>query len=117
MVYIQVLETIQAYGTTVLARQVLFSLNTNSSGSYIPLSVYSESSYSFIADFAPKAGQTFMMMESYSPGSQSMASRHQQWVTMFNIYQGIGRIKFAPATASVTIQPNSEFVLYKYRES
>tara|TARA_B100000214_G_scaffold226373_1_gene164874 strand:+ start:334 stop:1236 length:903 start_codon:yes stop_codon:yes gene_type:complete len=92
-------------------------LETSSSSGAIPLSVYSESSFSFIAEFAPKAGQTFMMMEGYSPGTTGIGARHQQMVTMFYNWQGIGRIKFAPTTASVTIQPNSEFVLYKYKES
>lgn len=90
----------------------------NSTYQVIPLSLYSSSSYCFIADFCPKAGQTFMIMETYSPGGGSpQNNRHQQWVTMHSSSQGINRIKFAPATASATIQANSQFVLYKYRES
>ena len=89
----------------------------NSNYYVMPLSTYSESSYSFIADFCPKAGQTFMMMEGYSPGTSGVGARHQQWITMYNSAQGINRIKFAPATASATIQANSQFLLYKYRES
>ena len=93
--------------------------NSSSSGvSTIPLSVYSESSYQFIADFCPKAGRNFMMIEGFSGGTTgTQNTRHQQRATMFYSWQGINRIKVAPATSSVTIQPNSEFVLYKYRES
>lgn len=90
----------------------------NSTYQVMPLSTYSSTSYCFIADFCPKAGQQFMMMEGYSPGGSSLQNnRHQQWVTMYSSSQGINRIKFAPATASVTIQPNSQFLLYKYKES
>ena len=92
-------------------------LENSSSASALPLSVYSDTGYAFIAHFCPKAGANFMMMEGYAPSTTGVGARHQQWVTMYNSSQGIGRIKFAPATASVTIQPNSNFILYKYRES
>ena len=91
---------------------------TNSTYQVMPLSTYASSSFCFIADFCPKAGQQFMMLDGFSPGGGSpQNNRFQQWVTMYSSSQGINRIKFAPATASVTIQANSQFLLYKYRES
>lgn len=92
-------------------------LDTSASGATIPLSVYSETGYAFIAHFCPTAGKNFMMMEGYAPSTTGVGARHQQWVTMYNSSQGIDRVKIAPATASVTIQPNSNFTLYKFRES
>ena len=91
---------------------------SNSTYQVIPLGLYSSTAYSFIADFCPKAGQQFMMLDGFSPGGSSpQNNRFQQWVTMYSSSQGINRIKFEPSTASATIQANSQFLLYKYRES
>ena len=114
--YTSNIEYTRAYHNSTSTSGAVY-MNTSSSGATIPLSVYSAEGHAFIADFCPKAGANFMMMEGYAPSTTGVGARHQQWVTMYNSSQGIGRIKLAPATASATIQPNSNFILYKYRES
>ena len=53
----------------------------NSTYQVMPLSTYSSTAYCFIADFCPKAGQQFMMLDGFSPGGSSVQNnRFQQWV-------------------------------------
>jgi hypothetical protein len=107
----------RTYHNNTSTSGAVYAITSNGNYSTLPLSVYANVGHAFTAHFAPKQGTNFMMIEGLSTSTTGVGSRHQQFITMFYNWQGMSRFKFSPATASATIQPNSEFLLYKYIES
>tara|TARA_B100000575_G_C23108310_1_gene639883 strand:+ start:504 stop:1433 length:930 start_codon:yes stop_codon:yes gene_type:complete len=71
-------------------------------------------SYAFIADFATKAQANWMIWEGMAVGT--IQRNVTSFATMNSDTTEIRGIKFEP-TGGVTIQADSEFCLYQYRES
>ena len=71
-------------------------------------------SYAFIADFATKAQANWMIWEGMSVGT--INRNVTSFATMNSDTTEIRGIKFEP-TGGVTIQADSEFCLYQYKES
>ena len=87
---------------------------TGNGQSYIMNNSYNGDSFAFIAEFATKAGATWFIHEGMQPGMTNRA--HLTFATNNSGSQDIRGLKFEPQ-AGATIQPNSEFCLYKYKES
>tara|TARA_B100000945_G_scaffold198856_1_gene159858 strand:- start:1055 stop:1984 length:930 start_codon:yes stop_codon:yes gene_type:complete len=89
--------------------------NTNHSQSYIMNNSYNGDSFAFIAEFATKAGANWFIHEGMQPGM--VARAHLTFATIHASWQDIRGLQFVPSVSSYTFQPNSEFCLYKYKES
>jgi hypothetical protein len=89
--------------------------NTNTGNSYVMNNSYNGDSFAFIAEFATKANAVWFIHEGMQPGMVSRA--HLTFATMNNATHDIRGLQFVPSVSSYTFQPNSEFCLYKYKES
>ena len=88
---------------------------TNVNQSVIDGSWYNGYHHAFVADFATTTGKNWLIYEGFIPG-QHPIKYHVTMATLENTSQNIGGLFFY-ASSGETIQPNSEFCLYKYKES
>ena len=104
-------DSTAAYNGTSQANYFFTSVNQSS----INASYYSGHSFAFIADFTTTAGKNWMFFEGWNPGEHPI-KYHLNMVTLEVTSQSIGGLFFY-AYNGETLQPNSEFCLYKYKES
>ena len=79
----------------------------------LPLTYHDGDTHAFIADFATKAGYTWMIYTGWQPGVRS--AKYQFYATFHPTWQSIRGIKFLLGSGNFI--ENTEILLYKYKES